>query len=119
VTHQVKRRGIGADIKISTAHLSLLFAIHVGFSPDKSWEDTAKVADDWKKAFGTYPQVNPPDFPSDIPPATVPNAVTGAFEAQYQKYVKTPGTGTEMFSAIDFYVQIRYRQRRNEPETAG
>jgi hypothetical protein len=84
----------------------LLFAIRIDFAGDQNADFAAKVADDWKKAFGTFPQLNN-------------GSASGAFEAQYLRYVKIAGGAPGAFGAIDFFVHIRYRQRRTEPETAG
>lgn len=92
----------------------LPFTIHVDFLDPAfpgdaagQLEYAAKAADDWKKAFGSHPQVNPGE-PS------------GAFEAQYVRYLKVyDASPTPNVSGIDFFLQIRYRQKRKEPEIAG
>lgn len=92
----------------------LPFTIHVGFvdpgfpaDAAGQLEYAAKAADDWKKAFGIHPQVNPDES-------------SGAFEAQYVRYSKRyDASPAPNVNGIDFIVHIRYRQKRKDPEIAG
>jgi hypothetical protein len=102
--------GIPENRRVMKAGLyrnTILFAIHVPFGANQDVDYAAQVADDWKRAFGKFPQVNP-------------NAQSGAFEAQYKGYFKRYAVDeTVEPNAIDFMVLVRYRQKRLSPADAG
>lgn len=104
--------GIPENRRVMKAGLyrnTILFTIHVAFGENQDADYAAQVADDWKRAFGRFPQVN-----------AIPDTSSGAFEAQYKGYFKRYAEDeTVAPNAIDFNVLVRYRQKRLNPAEAG